>query len=196
MDGEMGDRAESLKKQRSDEQSIMNKIKVKNPVLLQFQSGQMLKIGPRQGTGLILCKSHHAELAGWGAAVGGISDLDVRQVIPIGEFSLDYPESYEERKKAYQRRKKWFDALMKVTSNPVPLKRAIGILNLLEKTFGLARTINISDEILAQLVGVLPSTMAIARQSGTRFQWSEKEQKTNANQKIITVGGSGKEMER
>lgn len=174
----------------------MNKMQLKNPVLLQFQSGQMLKIGPRQGTGLILCKSHHAELAGWGAAVGGISDLDVCQVIPIGEFSLDYPESYEDRKKAYQRRKKWFDALMKVTSNPVPIKRAIGILHLLEKYFGLAKTINIPDEVLAQLVGVLPKTMAIARHSSTHFQWSEKEQKGNAKKKIIPVASSCKSVGR
>lgn len=169
----------------------MNKIQLTNPVLLQFQSGQMLKIGPRQGTGLILCKSHHAELAGWGAAVGGIADLDVHQVIPIGEFSLDYPESYEDRKNAYQRRRKWFEALIKVTSNPVPLKRAIGILHLLEKNFGLAKIMEIPDEVLAQLVGVLPRTMAIARRQG-HFQWSGKEQKTHAKSKVITVTGSGK----
>jgi len=174
----------------------MNKIQLKNSVLLQFQSGQMLRIGPRQGTGLILCKSHHAELAGWGAAVGGISDLDVRKVIPIGNFTLDYPESYEDRKKAYQRRKKWFEALMKMTSNPVPMQRAIGILHLLEKYFGLAKTINIPDEVLAQLVGVLPKKMAIARHSDTHFQWSSKEQKRNANKKIITVASSGKGVVR
>lgn len=139
-------------------------------ILPQFQSGKMLSLLPRSGSGLILCKSHHAELVGWGSAVGGICDLDVRKVIEIGTCVLVCPESHQDRKKAYLTRQKWLSLMQKVTSNSVPLRRAIGILRLVEKFFGLAVAIALPDEVLAQLVGVLPKTIAIARRYSPHFQ--------------------------
>lgn len=141
-------------------------------ILPQFQSGKMLSLLPRPGSGLILCKSHHAELVGWGSAVGGICDLDVGQVIEIGTCILVCPESHQQRKKAYLTRQKWLSLMQKVTGNSVPLRRAVGILQLVEKFFGLAVAISLPDEVLARLVGVLPKTITMARRYNPHFRWS------------------------
>lgn len=75
-------------------------------VLTQLSSGQILTIDSRCRGGLILCKRHHAEFAGYGAAVGGICDIDCNRIIPIGEVSLIHPESFLERQKAFKMRQR------------------------------------------------------------------------------------------
>jgi hypothetical protein len=56
-------------------------------------------------------------------------------------------------------------ALQKIVRNyGSSLERAWMILLLLEKFFGLNAVQQISDEVIAQLVGVLPKTVTLARQ--------------------------------
>lgn len=134
-------------------------------VLTQFNSGQLLVIdGDRQG-GIIICKRHHAEIAGPGAAIGGIFDIECCRVIPIGDLNLVYPEAYEERQQAYAVRQQWIRLTQEVTSNPVPLERGVEILTLLEKNFDQKSISYIPDESLAMLVGVLPKTIKMARKA-------------------------------
>lgn len=133
-------------------------------VLTQLSSGQILKIDTRCRGGLILCKRHHAEFAGYGAAVGGSCDIDCNRVIPVGEVSLIHPESFLDRQKAFKMRQQWFCFTQKAMASYVPLHRAQMILAMLEKNFGTEVVNSISDDILSQLIGVLPKTVYMARQ--------------------------------
>lgn len=134
-------------------------------ILTQLSSGQLLAIDSRHRGGLIICKRHHAEFAGPGSAVGGVCDIDCGRVIPIGDLALIHPESFPERQKAFAMRQKWFGLTLKVMETQVPLKRAGAILYLLDKYFGSECVRPLPDEIIGQLVGVLPKTVKIARQA-------------------------------
>ncbi|MEC4982851.1 MAG: hypothetical protein SAJ37_13580 [Oscillatoria sp. PMC 1068.18] len=143
---------------------ITNPIVKPTQLLTSLQSGQNLRITSPRGSAVIICHSHHADLAGPGAAVGGMLDTDCRRVIPIGKLALQYPEISSDRQKAFKIRQRWIQAIQKVTLNPMPLQRAKILLVMLEKYCGLVSLQNVPDEVLAQLVGVLPQTMTAARQ--------------------------------
>lgn len=135
-----------------------------NQILSQLSSGQLLAIDSSRRGGLIICKRHHAEFVGPGAAVGGACDVDCSKVIPVGDLNLTHPESFQERQKAYKMRQGWFRFTLKAMESSVPLKRAGAILYLLEKYFGSESINPLADEAIAQLVGVLPKTVKMARQ--------------------------------
>lgn len=146
------------------QQSLLPQLTVNSKqVLTQLNSGQMLKIDSRCQGGLILCKRHHAEFAGPGAAVGGACDVDCNRVIAIGNVTLTHPESFPERQKAFTMRQRWFRFTQKAMESSVPLQRAHTILAMLEKYFGTEAVNSIPDDILSQLIGVLPKTVSIAR---------------------------------
>lgn len=138
---------------------------ISQQVALQFPLPNMLRLGSHPGSGLILCKRHHAELVGWGSAVGGLFDAEVRDIIPLGEPTWICPDSFQARQHAYAVRVRWLKFMQQLTANPVPLQRAFKILYHLEKYFGIQAVQQLSNEVLGQLVGVLPETIAIARQS-------------------------------
>jgi len=121
-------------------------------------------VDSRRRGGIILCKRHHAEFAGPGSAVGGACDIDCCRMIPIGDVAMIHPESYQDRQKAYLMRQRWFRFTQKAMESSVPLKRAYAILVMLEKYFGAESTSSVPDEIICQLVGVLPKTVTMARQ--------------------------------
>ncbi|MFB2834632.1 hypothetical protein [Floridanema evergladense] len=155
-------------------QSLLPQLTVNSKqVLTQLNSGQVLKIDSRCRGGIILCKRHHAEFAGYGAAVGGSCDIDCNRVIPVGDVSLIYPESYQERQKAFTTRQRWFQFTQKAMESSVPLKRAYMILIMLEKYFGTESTNSIPDDIISQLIGVLPKTVSMARQYKANHSQSE-----------------------
>ena len=146
-------------------------------ILTQLSSGQLLAIDSRRRGGLIICKRHHAEFAGPGSAVGGVCDIDCGRVIAIGDVALIYPESFQDRQKAFAIRQKWFGFTMKVMETSIPLKRAYAILYLLEKYFGQESVSPLSDEVIGQLVGVLPKTVKMARQARKTQSQSQKNPK-------------------
>ncbi len=148
-------------------------------ILNQLQSGQLLRVKGCSGNAIIICHRHHAELAGPGAAVGSSFDIDCRRVIPIGNISLVYPESRTERQKAYTRRQQWILFSQQAMKSCVPLQRANNLLILLDKYFDPQIIDPLSDEVLAQLVGVLPKTISMARQS-MKFQKSRRAQDLQA----------------
>ncbi|MBW4575319.1 MAG: hypothetical protein KME08_08545 [Aphanothece sp. CMT-3BRIN-NPC111] len=139
-------------------------------ILNQLQSGQILKVEGDRGSALILCHPHHAELAGPGAAVGGMFDLHCSRIIPIGKVSMVYLESSAERQQAYATREQWIRLTQKAMESYVPLQRARTLLLLLEKYFNAETVSRLPDEILAQLVGVLPKTLRMARPRPTQSQ--------------------------
>lgn len=135
----------------------------KNKLIVNLSSGQLLKVSASPSDALIICHTHHAEIVGNGAAVGGLLDIDCRQIVPIGNIALTFMESHQEKIQAYAKRQQWICATQKLIAL-APVHRATQIIKSLESYCGREAIAPLSDEILAQLVGVLPKTMATARQ--------------------------------
>lgn len=145
--------------------SLLPQLKVNSTqILTQLNSGRLLMIDHRRRGGLILCKAHHAEFAGSGAAVGGVCDMCCVRVFTVGDLGLLHPESHQERQQAYTTRLRWFRCTQKAMESSIPLQRAYAILWQLEKYFSPETISSIPDEIISQLVGVLPKTVSMARQ--------------------------------
>ncbi|NJL01167.1 MAG: hypothetical protein HC910_11630 [Spirulinaceae cyanobacterium SM2_1_0] len=149
----------------SDRALSLNPIFSPTQVLGQLQSGQMFYVLASPGNALILCHPHHAEIVGPDAAVGGTLDLDCARIVPVGKVALTYPESFVKRRAAFVIRHKWISATQKAVDCPVPLKRARAITIMIAKYCGWMAVRNLEDEVLAQIVGVLPSTIATARRA-------------------------------
>ncbi len=132
-------------------------------VLTQLNSGQLLMVDSKRRNGLIIYKRFHAEFAGPGAAVGGLFDLGCQRTIPVGDLSLIYPESYEDKKKAYETRQHWIRVTADLTATPSPLQRAQRILTQFEMYFDLETVAKLPDEAMARLVGVMPHTIRMVR---------------------------------
>lgn len=132
-------------------------------ILKHLRNGQLLMINSKRRNGLILYKSYYAEFAGPGAAVGGFFDEDCQRVIPVGNLSLLYPDSHEERQKAYLIRRQWIRLTQQFTDNSSPIQRAQMILNQFENYFDQKTIARLPDESFAMLVGVLPQTVRKAR---------------------------------
>jgi hypothetical protein len=141
-------------------------------VLKQLHDKQLLVVNSRRRNGLILYKRYHAEFAGPGSAVGGLFDLDCQKVLLVGNFSLLYPESADERQRAYALRRQWIRLTRQITDNPVPLQRAQMILNQFEHYFDSETIAKVPDEAFALLVGVLPHTIRKVRNTADRVDIS------------------------
>ncbi|XHX75985.1 MAG: hypothetical protein RBJ76_16220 [Stenomitos frigidus ULC029] len=134
-------------------------------ILTQLNSGQLLMVNSRRRNGLIIYKRFHAEFAGPGAAIGSFFDVDCQRVVAVGDLSLVYPETQEERQNAYKIRRQWIRLTQQLTDNPVPLQRAQMILNQFENYFGAEMVAELPDEAFALLVGVLPQTISMMRRA-------------------------------
>jgi hypothetical protein len=134
-------------------------------ILARLHSGQLWMVNSRRRNGLILCKAFHAEFAGPGAAVGGFFDSDCHGVIPVGNLSLLHPDTHEERQKAYLIRRQWIRLTQQFTDQSMPVQRAQMILNQFENYFDQETIARIPDDAFAQLVGVLPFSVRLARRT-------------------------------
>lgn len=133
-------------------------------ILKELSNGKLLLVDGRRRNGLILIKRFHAEFAGPGAAVGGAFDVDSVQAIPVGDFCLVYPQSPQERQKAFGIRRHWVRLTEQLTAKPEALERAQMILTQLEQYFDAETVAQIPDQALALLIGVFPQTILRARQ--------------------------------
>jgi len=138
-------------------------------LITQLNSGQLLMVNSRRRNGLVIYRQFHAEFAGPGAAVGGFFDADCTKAIPVGDLSLVEPDTHEERQKAYLIRRQWIRLTQQFTDNAVPLQRAQMILNQFENYFDPVTVAQLPDEAFALLVGVLPQTIRMVRQSSTNL---------------------------
>lgn len=136
-------------------------------ILRLLRSGQVLMVNSRRRNGLILYKGFHAEFAGPGAAVGSIYDRDCDCAIPVGNLSLLTPESHEERQKAYLIRRQWIRLMKQITEKSLPQQRVQKILEQFEQYFDSQTVSQIPDEAFARLVGVLPQTANIVRNTAS-----------------------------
>jgi hypothetical protein len=133
-------------------------------ILLQLHQKKLLIVNPRRKNGLILYKPYHAEFAGPGAVIGSNFDLDVIQVLPVGNLSLVEPQTSQEKINAYLIRRQWIRLTKQITDNPVSMQRAQLILNQFENWFDSQTTAELPDEAFALLVGVLPQTIRKLRE--------------------------------
>jgi len=148
----------------SDRSLSLNVILAPTQVLSQLHTGQLLKVSGTKGSALIVCHRHHAEIAGPGSAVGGLLDIDCRRAIPVGKIALAAPQSHSEKRSAFLTRQKWIGSTQRVANDPVPLRRAAIILRMLERYCGAKATAQLPEDVVGQLVGVLPGTVLMARQ--------------------------------
>jgi hypothetical protein len=148
-----------------DKSLVCRPITQPTEILSQLQTGQLLRVKGSQGSALIICHPHHSELAGPGAAVGGVLDVECTRVIPIGKVSIVYPETRIERQNAYAVRQQWILFTHKAMESWVPLQRAKRLLILLYQYFDAQLIDELPDEVLARLVGVLPKTIGMVRHS-------------------------------
>ncbi|MDX2270431.1 MAG: hypothetical protein NW237_00565 [Cyanobacteriota bacterium] len=150
--------------QFASEHSLSQRVEPQQ-LLRTLSSGQLLMVDPHKHNALIICKTFHAEFAGPGAAVGGPLDIESASIVPIGDVSLLHPQTHQERLNAYSKRMHWTRWLQQTTDNPVPSQRARVLLFSLEEFFSAEDVARLPNDVLARLVGVLPQTIAAARQS-------------------------------
>lgn len=134
-------------------------------ILTQVNSGQLLVVDSHRRNGLILFKRFHAEFAGPGAAVGGFFDIDAQRTVAVGNVALVYPQSHEDRQKAFWTRRHWIRLTEHITEQSVPMQRAQMVLMQFAHYFDRETVAKIPDEALAGLVGVLPQTIRMVRRT-------------------------------
>lgn len=124
---------------------------------------QLLAVSEHKRSGLIICKAHHAEFAGPGAAVGTLVEQACVSVIAIGAPEIVSVVTHQQRQTAYSRRIQWMRWLQKITDHSDAIERAEKLFASFEEFFGAQALLGLSDEVLALLIGVLPTTIATVR---------------------------------
>ncbi|MGB8698258.1 MAG: hypothetical protein WCD18_02480 [Thermosynechococcaceae cyanobacterium] len=135
-----------------------------------LKSGQLLSITNSLDAGIILQKPFFAEFVGPGAAIGGLFDLECVTIYTLGKTEFAVPSTLSERQQAFRRRIEDIETMQVLCQADAPLTRAIDLLDMLCKRFGIDEVRNIPNEILAKVVGVLPGTMAMAWQKQFNLQ--------------------------
>ncbi|WP_008318475.1 hypothetical protein [Leptolyngbya sp. PCC 6406] len=134
-------------------------------ILERITSGKLWIVNPRRRNGIVIYRKFYAVFAGPGAAVGGLFDQHCSQVIPLGKLSLLTPASHEDQQKAIRIRLQWVRLTQNFTDRPVPIERAQMILEQFKMYFDQEIVARVPDEAFAQLVGVFPETVHLARRS-------------------------------
>ena len=129
-----------------------------------LRSGQLLSLTTDCYAGLILQKPFYAEFVGPGAAVGSVFDMHCTSVYTLGSVEFWVPSNRTERQEAFQKRVTYIESLQKITLEQSPLRRAFLIVGQLCQWVGTKEASQVSHELIAQMVGVLPGTVAIAWQ--------------------------------
>jgi hypothetical protein len=137
---------------------------IKGSLEMLLSSRQLLAVSEHRRSGLILCKEHHAEFAGPGAAVGSDVEQTYKVIIAIGSPNLVRVTNHTDRQRAYSRRIQWGRWLHKIVDNPDPFQRVERLFYSFEEFFGYQVAANLPNAVLANLVGVLPQTIQTLRQ--------------------------------
>lgn len=139
-------------------------------LLDQLRNRNLLVVNPRRRNGVILYKHFHAEFAGPGAVIGSIFDVDIVDILPVGNLSIITPQNAQERQKAYLIRRQWVRLIKQITDNPVSIERAQIILNQFENWFDMETIATLPDDAFALLVGVLPQTISRVKSKVERIE--------------------------
>jgi hypothetical protein len=143
---------------------------------------RLLAVSPHKRSGLILCKTYHAEFAGPGAMVCSPAEHEYTAVIAIGSPELVEVVTHEERQQAYGRRIQWIRWLHTIVKNPDPMQRAEKLCSSFEEFFGSHVLVAIPDDILALLAGVLPETVKTVRLQHRYLQQLDEYEVMSLNQ--------------
>ena len=144
----------------------------KAPVEL-LKSGQLLSIGGSEGAGLIIQKPFFAEFVSHGSAIGGLFDLQCVTVYTLGDVKITVPDDKAGRQQAFQRRIEDIESMQDLCQADSPLERGVSILGMLCQKFDGHQVQSIPNDVLAKLVGVLPSTISEA--------WKHVDKSANAS---------------
>jgi hypothetical protein len=128
-----------------------------------LSSQQLLAVGEHKRSGLIICKAYHAEFAGPGAAVGTLIEPACLSIIAIGAPEIIPVITPKQRQTAYSRRIQWIRWLQKITEHTDAMQRAEKLFASFGEFFGAQALMDLSDDVLALLIGVMPSTVATVR---------------------------------
>ena len=134
-------------------------LQTKSTILSQLRSQELWVINKTRRNGLIIYKQYYAEFAGPGAIIGSAFDLDVIDVLPVGNLLLEQPETPADCVQAYLIRRQWVRLIKQIVDNPIPRERAQVILNQFQYYFDAETVEQIPDEAFALLIGVLPQTV-------------------------------------
>jgi hypothetical protein len=151
----------------------------------------LLAISERRKSGLILCKAFHAEFAGPGAAINSPVEQPYQAIIAIGSPEVIMATSLEERRKAYGLRIQWGRWLYKIAAQEDPIQRVEKLFAGLEGFFGRQVVMRLPSEVLALLVGVLPSTIDQVRQRNALHLDKTTPLFPSNNLKITTISLAG-----
>lgn len=132
-------------------------------LLSRLKERELLIVNPRRKNGLIVYKKYHAEFIGPGAIIGGNFDVEVKNLIAVGNLSLISPQNSQDRRQAYKMRRQWVRLTKQIIDNPLATERAQVILNQFEHWFDAQTVASLPDEAFALLVGVLPQTIRKVR---------------------------------
>lgn len=133
-------------------------------LLSLLKSGQWLALSSDFKGGLIIRKRFYADFVGSGAAVGGCLDVNCTCVYVLGTVQFYAPATYKERASAFGQRIACIERLKEILLERSRLRRAYSILGQLSRWVGADAVKNIPDELVAQLAGLLPTTVKVARQ--------------------------------
>jgi hypothetical protein len=139
-------------------------------------SQRLLAVSESKKSALILCKKFYAEFAGPGAAISLDVEENYEAILAIGSPNLVEVVTLEARQVAYRRRIQWLRWLQKIAESPQPSSRAEKLLSSFAAFFGSQIAVDIPDELMAMLVGVMPHTIAIAKLQYRQVQASGSEQ--------------------
>jgi hypothetical protein len=129
-----------------------------------LETGKMLAIASTCDGWLILKKPFYTELIGPGAAVGGSLDAQCQAAYIIGGVALSTPKTPKQRQHALQQRQRYCTILQEIAQQKPSSERARLLIQQLNEWLGSDYAQSISPELAAQLIGVLPETIAIAWQ--------------------------------
>jgi len=119
-------------------------------------------ISPQKKSALILCTEYYAEFLGPGAAI--TSHEQGRELVFIGSPELLPITNRQDYHRAYSMRLQWMHWLHKLTRfSPNPFCRTEKLLSSLEAFFGSETVEGLNNQVLAQLIGVLPQTVTQVR---------------------------------
>ena len=141
-----------------------------NPPIELLKSGKLLRITLDSGSGIILQKPYFAEFLGPGAAVGGMFDLQCVTIYTLGRAEFTVPETVDERQDAFRCRMENIESMQDLCQSDAPLARSVAFLEMMCERFGAEQIQSIPNDVLAKVVGVLPSTLAMAWQKQKKIQ--------------------------
>lgn len=137
-----------------------------NAALLQrLKSAHLLTLSPDSPGGLLIVKQFYVDFAGPGAAVGGELDRDCTAVYAVGVVRCQMPLTLRDRQESIYTRMSYTERLAEILDVAVPVRRSSLMMEQLANWLPGNLALTIPAELVAGLVGVLPTTVRLVWQT-------------------------------